>query len=64
MEKRTQTLVLHVSESTAAQVRAMAELAQTTTSELGGLVILEYLEKKRAEFEGMKKVFGSEQNDE
>jgi hypothetical protein len=36
MEKRTQTIVLHVTESTAAQIRALAELGQTTVSELGG----------------------------
>ena len=62
MEKRTQTIVLHVTESTAAQIRALAELGQTTVSELGGEVMACYLRNKRDEYEGMKKVFGSEQN--
>jgi len=64
MDKRTAQIVDHVSPETASMFRSMAELEETSCSEKAGDLVTEYLEsKKKSQYEGMRKVFGSEQND-
>ena len=62
MNKCSDQLVSHVTESTARQFKKLAEVEGTTPSEYMRQLIESHLAEKRAWFEGMQKVFGDEQN--